>query len=180
LRRILASYLQIEPKGLTFTYSEFGKPSLAIPQTDVRFNASRSHDKALIVCTRGREIGVDIEMIRRDLEVDDLAHRFFSVAENDRLRAVPPDSRHLAFLRCWTCKEAFVKAVGMGLSLDPVKVDVSMALANPAAALTAEREEFTVNGWSVIAFGTAAVAGHLSALATKGPVSNVSVQPWAG
>ena len=180
LRRILAGYLHVEPTALAFTYNEFGKPSLVAPQTDIRFNASRSHDKALIACSRGREIGVDIEKIREDLEVDDLARRFFSVEENDRLRAVPPDLRQVAFLRCWTCKEAFLKAVGMGLSLDPVKVDVSVALANPGAALAADREEFIVNGWSLIAFGTAAVEGHFSALVTKGTELDVSVRRWAG
>src|SRR6266850_420662 len=180
LRRILAGYLHVEPTELTFAYSEFGKPSLVAPQTNIRFNASRSNEKALIACTREREIGVDIEKIREDLEVDDLARRFFSVEENDRLRAVPPDLRHLAFLRCWTCKEAFLKAVGMGLSLDPVKVDVSMALANPEAVLATDAQEFTVNGWSLIALGTAAVEGHFSALVTRGTELKVIVQPWAG
>ncbi len=122
---------------------------------------------------------MDIEKIREDLEVDDLARRFFSVEENDRLRAVPPNLRHLAFLRCWTCKEAFLKAAGMGLSLDPVKVDVSMALANPEAVLSTDAQEFTVNGWSLIALGTA-VEGHFSALVTRGTELKVIVQPWAG
>jgi 4'-phosphopantetheinyl transferase len=179
LRRILAGYLQVEPTQLAFEYSEYGKPSLVTPQTDIRFNASRSHERALIACSRGRELGVDTERIRRDLDVDDLAQRFFSVEENDRLREVPPDFRHLAFLRCWTCKEAFVKAVGKGLSIDLDKFDVSVALANPAAFLSADTEEFTVNGWSLIVFGTAAVEGHFSALVTRGAALNVSVRPWA-
>jgi 4'-phosphopantetheinyl transferase len=181
LRRILATYFEIEPTQLAFRYSEYGKPSLVTPQTDIRFNVSRSHDKALIACSRGREIGVDTERICRDLDVDDLAQRFFSVAENDRLREVPPNFRHLAFLRCWTCKEAFVKAVGMGLSFDLDKFDVSVALSNPAAFLSASTQEFTVNGWSLIAFGTAAVEGHVSAVVTRGAEVNklsLSVRPW--
>jgi 4'-phosphopantetheinyl transferase len=178
LRRILASYLQIQPAHLTFRYSEYGKPSLVTPQTDIRFNASRSDERALIACSQGREIGVDNERIRRDLDVEDLAQRFFSVEENEWLRTVTPDLRHLAFLRCWTCKEAFVKAVGTGLSLDLTKFDVSVALANPAAVLSPDMGKFTVNGWSLITFGTAAVEGHLSALVTRGAELEVSVQPW--
>jgi 4'-phosphopantetheinyl transferase len=179
LRRILASYLGIEPAQLVFTYSEFGKPRLVAPQTDICFNASRSHETAVVGCSRGHEVGVDIERIRRDLEVDDLAQRFFSAEENERLRTVPLQLRHLAFLRCWTCKEAFVKAAGMGLSLDPVNIDVSVALANSSDP-GAGTEELTVNGWSLFAFGTAAVEGHLCALVTKGTGLSVRVQPWSG
>jgi len=180
LRRILAGYLDIEPAALAFAYSEFGKPSLAAPQTDIRFNASRSHDRALIACTREREIGVDTEKIREDLDVDQLAQRFFSLEENNRLRAVPADMRHQAFLHFWTCKEAILKAAGMGLSLDPVKIDVSVALENPAAVLAAAREQFIVSGWTLIPLRTTAVEGHLSAVVTKGTELNVSVRPWAG
>lgn len=179
LRRILASYLQIQPTQLAFGYSEYGKSRLVAPQTDIRFNASRSHERALVACSRGREIGVDNEKMRRDLDVDDLAQRFFSAEENERLRAVPPDFRHLAFLRCWTCKEAFVKAVGRGLSLDLDKFDVSVTLANRAAVFSADTVGFTVNGWSLITFGRTAVEGHLSALVTRGAELQVSVQPWA-
>jgi 4'-phosphopantetheinyl transferase len=178
LRRILARYLQVEPTQLAFKYSEYGKPSLVTPQTDIHFNASRSHERALIACVREREIGVDNERIRRDLDVDDLAQRFFSVEENERLREVPPHLRHLAFLRCWTCKEALVKAVGKGLSLDLDTFDVSVALRNAAAIVSADTEVFTVHGWSLIAFGPRTVEGHLSALVTAGAEPNVRVQPW--
>ena len=176
LRQVLGDYLEIAPKRLAFEYSEYGKPRLSSPNIDFRFNASRSRERALIACTRGHEIGVDIECIRLDLEVDDLAQRFFSVAENERLRAVPPALRHLAFLRCWTCKEAYAKALGKGLSLDPRGLDVSVVLNNPAAQ-AGLMENFVVDDWSLVACGPDLVEGYLSALAVERGEFVVTMHP---
>lgn len=179
LRKVLGDCLEIAPKQLVFEYSEYGKPKLATPKSDLRFNASRSRERALIACTRGREIGVDIECIRRDLEVEDLAKRFFSVAENERLRSVPSDLRHVAFLRCWTCKEAYVKAIGKGLSLDPRGVDVSVVLNNLAAQAPA-METFVVDEWSLVLLGADTVEGYLSALAVEAGEIGVRVHSMRG
>jgi len=166
LRLVLGEYLEVAPKRLAFEYSEYGKPKLSWPNTDLRFNASRSHERALIACARGREIGVDIECIRHDLEVDDLAQRFFSVAENQRLRAVPHDVRHLEFLRCWTCKEAYAKALGKGLSLDPIELDVSVVL-NNRATRAGSMEAFVVDDWALVVLGPDTVDGYAMALAVE-------------
>jgi len=179
LRQVLGDYLEVAPKRLAFEYSEYGKPKLSSPNTNLRFNASHSRERALIACTRGREIGVDIERIRLDLEVDDLAQRFFSVAENERLRAVPPDLRHLAFLRCCTCKEAYAKALGKGLSLDPRGLDVSVVLNNPAAR-TGMMDNFVVDGWSLVVLGPDMMEGYLAALAVERGEFVVKMHPIQG
>lgn len=178
LRKILGRYLQTPPELLRFEYTENGKPRLAKPPMDVRFNASRSGERALIACTRGGEVGIDIEWLHRDLEIDELARRFFTVAENEKLQTFPADHRHQAFLRCWTCKEAFVKAVGKGLSLGLDTFDVSVGLGDPSLDLSAPIERFVVNGWSLIPFGRNTVAGYISALAVEGEDKGVTVQPW--
>jgi 4'-phosphopantetheinyl transferase len=165
LRRVLGRYLEIAPSRLTFSYSEYGKPSLSSPDTELRFNMSLSREMALLACTTSREIGVDIEWIRSDLEIEDLAQRFFSTKENEILRAVPQDQKHLAFLRCWTCKEVCVKANGKGLSLDPRTIDVSAVL-NNFPSQTSGTEEFAIAGYSVVLWETQA-AGYLSALAVE-------------
>jgi 4'-phosphopantetheinyl transferase len=179
LRQVLGDCLEIAPKRLAFEYSEYGKPKLSSPNTNLRFNASRSRERALIACTRGREIGVDIECIRLDLEVDDLAQRFFSVAENERLRAVPSDLRHLAFLRCWTSKEAYAKALGKGLSLDPRELDISVVL-NNLSAQAGMMENFVVDEWSLRVLGPDIVEGYLSALAVERGEFEIKMHPIRG
>jgi 4'-phosphopantetheinyl transferase len=177
LRRVLGEYLEIAPGRLAFEYSEYGKPRLSSPNSGLHFNMSRSRERALIACTTGREIGVDIEWIRSDLEIEDLAQRFFSTAENEKLRAVPSELRHVAFLRCWTCKEACAKAIGKGLSIDPRTLDVSAVLNNPGAP-TSVKEEFVVNGWTLVVLGSPA-AGYLSALAVEPSDFTIQMRPMS-
>jgi len=177
LRQVLGEQLETNPKLLAFEYSEYGKPELSSPNTNLRFNTSRSRERALIACTRGCKIGVDIECLRIDLEVDDLAQRFFSVAENERLRVVAPDLRHLAFLRCWTCKEAYAKALGKGLSLDPRGLDVSVVLNKSLASPAGAMENFVVNEWSLVVLGDTTGQGYASALAVESDGFVVKMHP---
>ncbi len=178
LRKILATYLEEDPWKIRFSCSPDGKPVLDGTRSDLSFNTSRSHEKALVACTRGREIGVDVERIRQDLDVEDLAQRFFTAEENKKLRAFPKEERHLAFLRCWTCKEAYVKAIGKGLSIDLAAFDVSAALASPAIVLSTKHELFDIEGWSLITLGKDSVQGYFSAVVTRGSEVQVSLQHW--
>ena len=116
LRHLLASYTGIAPAALSFAYGPQGKPSLVSP-TRVRFNASHSGEQALFAFTLDIEIGVDIEAIREIPEVSQIARQFFCRAEEADLLALPPDQRQFAFSRCWTRKEAYIKAKGGGLSI---------------------------------------------------------------
>src|SRR5262249_39587526 len=115
-RAILGAYLQSDPRELQFKYSAREKPSLANGSADIRFNVSHSGDQAIVAVTLGREIGVDIEQIRSNIECEQLAERFFSTREREFLREIPEEERLRAFFRLWTCKEAFLKAHGTGLS----------------------------------------------------------------
>jgi len=127
LRTILASYLATDPRGLIFSYSNKEKPSLA-PQAgaDITFNVSHSGGIALFAFSRGREVGVDVEHVRRDFDVEAIANRFFSAHEQAQLAALPAEERVDAFFRCWTRKEAYIKATGDGLSLPLSQFDVSL------------------------------------------------------
>jgi hypothetical protein len=89
LRIILAAYLGAEPKELSFRYSEKDKPALsgAHAAQKIEFNISHSGMAALLAFTRGREVGVDVELIRHDFDVEGIAHRFFSEHERQELMA---------------------------------------------------------------------------------------------
>ena len=91
LRAILGRYLNRAPKYLSFCYSSHGKPALVWKSGGdaIRFNMSHSQGVALYAVTRGREIGIDLEFIRCDLEVEQIAERFFSPCEIATLRALP-------------------------------------------------------------------------------------------
>jgi 4'-phosphopantetheinyl transferase len=175
LRQILGQYLDVAPSSLMFCYSENGKPGLASPHPALRFNLSHSRELALVACSTSREIGVDVEWIRSDLEIEDLAQRFFSPAENELLKVVHQDQKHLAFLSCWTCKEACLKAIGKGLSLDPRTIDVS-AVFNNVPTQTGGIQKFLSAGFAVAVMETQR-EGYLSALAVEPGDFTLKIHP---
>lgn len=134
LRRLLARYVDASPAGLSFEYGPYGKPD--VPGAPVAFNISHAGSCALFAFGPRFELGVDVEVLDNAL-VDDLlvAKRFFSPREVEMLRAYAPSARPRAFLRCWTRKEAFVKARGDGLSLPLHDFDVSFAMGERPAIL---------------------------------------------
>jgi 4'-phosphopantetheinyl transferase len=151
LRALLGRYLNRAPESLAFSYGTHGKPVLD-SESDadaIRFNLSHSHGTALYAVTRGREIGVDLEFIRSDLEAEQIAERFFSHSENVTLRALPLRLRKYAFFLCWTRKEAYIKARGEGLSMPLDQFDVSLIPGEPAALLSTKPDAGEALRWSL-------------------------------
>ncbi|ULA62564.1 MAG: 4'-phosphopantetheinyl transferase [Nitrospira sp.] len=134
LRFILGRYLGLTPSRIEFRTTATGKPALAglrSEQTTLTFNLSHAHGNALIAVGQGRAVGVDVEMIREDVEALKLAERFFSSREQQYLRATPPASRSLEFFHYWVAKEAVLKAEGIGLaSLQACEIDWSRGSAH--------------------------------------------------
>ena len=127
LRCLLAAYLDISPDKITFNVAQHGKPYLANPGTDgLTFSLSHSAGSALFAFCRGGEIGVDLEKEREDLDPLELAQHFFAPAEISALKLVAARDRKTAFFRIWTRKEAWLKAVGCGLSLPLADFNVSL------------------------------------------------------
>lgn len=125
LRRILGRYLAKDPAGLQFSYNGFGKPWLTGDRAwSLHFNLSHAGGVAALAVSHLHEIGIDIEE-RKPLK-EDIARRFFSTAEYSELRELSGRNYVEAFYRCWTRKEAFVKAYGEGLSLDLASFDVTL------------------------------------------------------
>ncbi|MBV9770481.1 MAG: 4'-phosphopantetheinyl transferase superfamily protein [Bryobacterales bacterium] len=117
LRALLGSYLGIANADVKFVYGRHGKPALADPESPLRFNASNSGNLAAYAFTYGCEIGVDLEQYRALSDIENIARRFFSPEETAELLGAPESERIVAFFNCWTRKEAYIKAMGGGLSI---------------------------------------------------------------
>jgi len=118
LRLTLGRKLGIAPGEVRFTSRPGGKPELHRDHhSDIRFNLSHSDSLALLLIADGREVGVDIERIREDVDHISLADRFLSPAESLGVSGASDETRPARFFACWTGREAYSKARGRGLSL---------------------------------------------------------------
>jgi 4'-phosphopantetheinyl transferase len=128
LHDILSRYLPIEPVHLSFDLGPNGKPKLhqAPTPSAIEFNLSHSNEMALLAVTHGHEVGVDVEHVREKFEFQEVAERFFTAKEVTAMRGLPSTLQRQAFFKCWTSKEAFLKAKGTGLSgaLDEVQISL--------------------------------------------------------
>ncbi|HEY1607308.1 MAG TPA: 4'-phosphopantetheinyl transferase superfamily protein [Allosphingosinicella sp.] len=125
LRLLLAGALGCAPAKIRYATGRFGKPRLE-GAGDLRFNLSHSDGLALCAIGRGVEIGCDIERRRSDLADAATAERFFAAGERRVLRSLPRERQVQGFFDCWTRKEAYVKALGDGLSCPLDSFEVSL------------------------------------------------------
>ena len=128
LHEILARYLPVEPARLSFVLGTNGKPKLpqALAPSGIEFNLSHSNEMALLAVAHRREVGVDVEHAREKFEFQEVAKRFFTAKEVAAMRGLPATLQRQAFFKCWTSKEAFLKAKGTGLSgaLDEMEISL--------------------------------------------------------
>lgn len=151
LRLLLGRYLQAEPHRLQFTANEYGKPTLTPPfaDTHLHFNLSHSGTLALYAFAYDRQLGVDVEYMRTGIDYQDLAAHYFSLSECATLHVLPAPLQEEAFFLCWTRKEAYIKARGMGLSLALDQFDVSLTPGEPAVLLDSREEPGAAARWSL-------------------------------
>ena len=120
LRQLVGGYAGLEPTEVRFGYGEKGKPFLendpASGPDQLHFNLSDSEDLAVYAFARGIEIGADVEVLRPMPDAESIAVSFFAAAERDVLHEVSAEEKAQAFFNCWTRKEAYIKAIGEGLS----------------------------------------------------------------
>lgn len=168
LRTILAAFLVTEPSELNFSYSKNQKPFLSPGHatSGITFNVSHSGGIALYAFARHREIGVDVEQIRRDFDVESIAQRFFSCSEQEQLGALPESEKIDAFFRCWTRKEAYIKAIGEGLSLPLSQFDVSLEALETNALLATRPDRSEAEQWMIREVSGG--AGYSAALCVRG------------
>jgi len=169
LRLILAGYLGEKANQVVIKTGEFGKPYVPKPMNnkDLRFNLSHSGEFCLVALSYGKEMGVDVEKIRDEVAVEDLAARYFAPEEIAELQALPNALRRLGFFLCWTRKEAYVKAKAAGLQIPLDQFSVSLTPGEPAEIRGAE-----TSGWTIRSLDPG--RGYVAALAAETGIISVS------
>jgi 4'-phosphopantetheinyl transferase len=180
LRLLLSQYVGKAPAAIAFLYGERGKPAirLAPGEPDLQFNVSHAAGLAVCAVTAGTGIGVDIEWTGRTVEFASLAGRFFSADESGELLALPPAVQRAAFFNCWTRKEAYIKAIGDGLSCPLDAFSVTLRPGEPARLRSIGGDPVEAARWALHAFGPA--PGYVGALAVRAPVRSITLRRWQG
>lgn len=164
VRSILAGYVERQAHALVFDVSDLGKPRLR--DSDLQFNLSHSHEMAVMAIARHR-VGIDIEHIRRIADAEQIAERYFAPEEIEELRRAGADG----FFRCWTRKEAFIKAHGKGFSM-PLR-SFSVSVAGAARLLRADDDPAR---WTLA--DVEIVPGYVCAIAVEGGFERLVVREW--
>jgi 4'-phosphopantetheinyl transferase len=149
LRAILAKYVGGPAAEIRFHYGKSGKPRLHTPEGNIRFNLSHSEEYAVFAVSRGREVGVDLEWMKEDKDLERLSQRFFSPHEQGAIAQLPAARQTHAFYRCWTCKEAYIKATGDGLALPLNQFDVCADPLQPANLIATRPDASEAIRWSL-------------------------------
>ena len=167
-RGILGRYTGLHPAAHVYREGSHGKPELdgAAAELGIRFNVSNSGDYALYALTRNREIGVDLERLKPMPDGIDIAQRFFSAPENEVFATLRDEVRDLAFFLCWTRKEAYIKAVGEGLSMPLDRFDVAFTPGEPARILRTRGNPAEAERWTMLNLDPG--PGYVGALAVEG------------
>lgn len=183
LRQILSQLIssdlktEVTPCDIEFDYLPHGKPILTgkWKASEIQFNATHSHGLALIAATRSSRIGVDVERVRDNRDVQSLARRWFSQNEVEELRSLPTNQQSLAFFLGWTRKEAFVKAVGDGITYGLDQFDVSLSPGHPSVLKKINNGRTITSGWSLLDIKPS--NDHAAAMAIE--AGRVAVRQWA-
>ncbi|GAC1362153.1 MAG: 4'-phosphopantetheinyl transferase superfamily protein [Ktedonobacteraceae bacterium] len=149
LRLLLANYVQLPAAQLNYCYNAYGKPELAIShgQDTLHFNLSHTHELIIYAFTYSRHVGIDIEYIRGNIEYEQLAKHYFSSFEYAELQRLPLSIRRQVFFQCWTRKEAYIKARGLGLSLGLDTFDITVQPGLPVRLLASRENAQETTRW---------------------------------
>ncbi|HWQ18484.1 MAG TPA: 4'-phosphopantetheinyl transferase superfamily protein [Methanotrichaceae archaeon] len=179
LRQILGRYLCIEPGQLQFCYGPHGKPYLTAEfgGDELRFSLAHSNDLAIYAVTLSREIGVDLEYSRILPDAEEIAARLFSIRENAAWLRLPAEKKQDAFYVCWTCREAYVKALGSGLAQPLGEPDESLRLLEPGWLSHAAHDPVEAARWSLKVLVPA--PGYIGALAMAGGECHLRCYQWS-
>lgn len=164
LRQILATQLKVLPQDVRFKLGEYGKPHLIDDSID--FNVSHSGDFGLIAISTHYPVGIDIEQERSDFNFESIAQRQFSFGEQKIFSTLPSVLKKKSFFLCWSRKEAFIKAIGMGLSFPLKQFEVSLDPRQLSPLLTIHKEGVSKE-W--ILHHLEVASGYSAALVTFGP-----------
>ena len=166
LREVLGEILACAPADIRLGYEKMGKPAIIAPHTLWKFNVSHSDTQAVIAFAFGRELGIDIEKESlMQTQAEELAQRFFSPPEFQKLMTIRPEVERIrAFFRCWTRKEALLKALGVGLTGALNRFSVSLDTVD-ASILDSVEETINPKRWQIV--NVPVVAGYMGAMAIE-------------
>jgi len=174
--RILASlYLNKKAADIQFKYGEFGKPEF-IDRPELKFNISHSGDLVVLGFLLDFEMGVDVELIKRDFDVLDIAQNFFSSKEIKSLFSLAKKEQNIGFFRCWTRKESFIKAKGSGLSFPLDQFAVSLDDDIRAELLETKWNFHEKDHWKLFSFIPA--KNYIAALVARGEITAINYLNW--
>jgi len=173
LRTILGYYLNIDPSKIQFCYGPHGKPALqsTFHKRVVHFNLSHSHDLALYAVSWNRQVGIDVEYIRPMLEAEHIANHFFSRDENTLIRTLPAAERTDLFFKIWTSKEAYLKAIGGGLTESLTQIEISLASTELTRIVSIDGDWRNALPWHLETLNPA--PNYLAALVVQGSTSQI-------
>lgn len=168
LRDILARYQHWEPGQVNFSTNDYGKPALSpdSPGLKMDFNLSHSDDFALMAVTWERKVGIDLERIRQGISAQVIARQYFSKSEFAELLRLPSEQREIGFFNCWTRKEAYIKAQGLGLSLPLDSFDVSLGPNEPVILRATRPDPQEAARWTLLSLEVS--PDYAAALAVEG------------
>jgi 4'-phosphopantetheinyl transferase len=172
LRFLLSRYVGLQSDQLEFVYLRGGKPRLSEKhERNVFFNLSHSNEIVLYAFSGTQNVGVDIEHIRPVEDLATIAEHNFSTREIVDLKKLPPQKVLEGFFNCWTRKEAYVKALGSGLSFPLQEFDVSLQPGDPAKLLSVCGSAWEARRWSMAELHP--MAGYAAALVVEGIPGNI-------
>ncbi|MEA3162476.1 MAG: 4-phosphopantetheinyl transferase [Verrucomicrobiota bacterium] len=164
LRFLLAHYLRCAPSTVELICGPKGKPELRASSL-LRFNTSHSGQMTVYAFTLGCELGVDVEHFRKLDDSESIAKRYFSPGEVSDLLTLKAEDKEMGFFRCWTRKEAYVKAIGEGLTVPLDCFQVTLLPETPARFVQIASEMGTAADWSLHHLELA--PGYVGALAYR-------------
>ena len=151
LRWLLGRYLEQAPASIQFYHGPHGKPycAAALDAAPLQFNLAHSGAIALFGFTRHRLLGIDIELRQPLADLRAIATQFFSPAEARALLALPAPLQLIGFYNCWSRKEAYIKAIGKGLSQPLDSFDVTLCPGEPACLLRVADQPTAQERWQM-------------------------------
>ncbi|MBD3225123.1 MAG: 4'-phosphopantetheinyl transferase superfamily protein [Caldithrix sp.] len=167
MKFLLGEYLMCNPDDIHLHFTEYGKPYLE--HRKLYFNISHSHKLALLAIRKNYEVGIDIEWKHRNIEPLKIAGRFFSQVEQDELFSLNPKQQTDGFFKCWSSKEAFIKAVGLGLSMPLRSFDVVLNPEREANLLDVRHSGYAADNWQLFNIDTH--NEYASAIVVQKPVN---------
>jgi len=170
LRWLSSRYLNLQPEDIVFKYGDYGKPDFDF-ETHLKFNVSHAGDMAIIGFVLEADIGVDIEHIKSDFDVLDIASNYFSNSEIVSLKQLPQAHLARGFYRCWTRKESFIKAKAKGLSFPLDSFSVSIDSDHDTALLETKWNQNEKDLWRLFSFSPQ--ENYLGAISVKGNVNAI-------